>query len=222
MSVNKRTIALMACLIATAIALCFVAIHNQSVQEANLEDKLNDIAVQMEELKVTHDTSKTAFEDVRDKAMKDAMGIKGAVLTKDMKEIEKVLRPAYSWTSNQEYDAARATLAKTLPKDSPYLKLILVDRKAYNRDGTVFNLDEQSLKCYCDNIRIYPAYIAENKNRVYHVVLDYISYKDKAIEKHDHLTVDRQILTVEVNNESQIVNIDLEQCDSIVNYRTVK
>lgn len=222
MSVNKRTVALMACLIATAIALCFVAIHNQSAQEANLEDKLNERMVQMEELKAAHNASETAFNEVRDDAMKEAMGVKGATLTKDMKEIKKVLEPAYSWTSNQEYDAARATLEKTLPEDSPYLERILIDRKEYNRDGTTFNLDEQGLKCYCDNIRIYPAYIADNKNRVYHVVLDYISYKNNAIEKHDHLTVDRQILTVTVNNERQIVDIDLEQCDSIINYRTVK
>lgn len=222
MSVKRRTIILMICLVLLALALCFVAIHNQANQETALEDKLNERMLTMEEEKARHDESAAAFNDFRDKAMKDAMGVDGKTISKDTKAIKKILEPAYSWTSNQEYDVARANLAKTLPEDSAYLERILVDRTKYNADRTVFDLDAQGLKCFCDALRIYPAYVAKDKTRVYHVVVDYISYKNNAIEKHDHLTVDEQILTVSVDDKSQIVDIAMEQCDSIVNYETVK
>lgn len=222
MAANKRIIILMACLIVTALSLCFVAIHNQKSHEAAIENQLNEKMLQIEEAKATYKKSKVAFDDVRDDAMKNAMGIDGETLSKDMKAITKILTPAYDWKNNQEYDAARSTLEKTLPKDSAYLERILVDRNTYNKDGTIYNLDEQGLKCSCEAVRTYPAYVDKNGERVYHVVLDYISYKDDAIERHDHLTVDRQVMTVHVNDKEQIVDIELEQCDSIVNYRTVK
>lgn len=221
MTITKRNIILAVCMITTAIALSVAGFYNQSVKEGKIEDKLNEAMLQVEAAKEQHDTVEASFVDMRDKAMQNVLGVKGDVLTADMDVIQKVLKPAYSWTNNQEYDSARATLEKTLPENSTYMKQILVDRKEYNRDGSVYDLDKLGLKCYCEDIQIYPKRMDGDK-RVYVVKLDYISYKNNDIEKHDHLTVDRQIMTVTVNEEQQISNIALEQCESIVNYRTVQ
>lgn len=221
MSLKKRNIILMFCIIITAIVLSFAGIHNQTVKQAALEDKLNEQTLKFSDVDKKRNEVRDDFYDVRDKAMMDAFNISGAGISTDMKAIEKALKPAYSWTSNQEYDEARAILAKTLPEDSAYLNYILIDRSKYNTDGTEFNLDEQGLKCYCKSIDIYP-YAMDGGYRVYQVRVDFISYKNEAIQKKDHLTVDRQILTVTVSDKHEISNIEMEECDSIIRYYTVK
>lgn len=221
MPVMKRNIILAVCMVVAAIVLSAAGFHNQSVKEKKAEDKLNEAMLQVESVKEKHDAVETSFIDMRDKAMQKVMGVNGDVFTEDADMIQKVLKPAYNWTNNQEYDAARATLEKTLPENSAYLKQILVDRKEYNRDGSVYDLNKLGLKCYCEDIQVHPLNVVDG-NRLYLVKLDYISYKNDDIEKHDHLTVDRQMLTVTVNEEQQISNIALEQCESIVNYRTVQ
>ena len=221
MSVYKRNILIAVLMVAVAVCASVVAIRNQSIRERKAEDQLNELMVQYNELQEQHDVAEVAFVDKRDEAMKNVLKIDANILTQDMESIRKVLTPAYSWTSNQEYDAARNTLSKTLPEDSGYLQYILVDRSTYNRDGTVLNLDKDGLKCSCEKLDIYP-FRTDSKTREYNVLVDYISYKNNDIEKHDHLTVDRQILVVTVNDKHEITNIDLEQCDSIVNYRTVR
>ena len=200
MSARKRNIILMFCIIVTAIVLSAAGIHNQSVKQAALEESLNEQTLKFSDVDKKRNEVKDDFYDIRDK---------------------KVLKPAYSWTSNQEYDAARAALAKTLPEDSAYLQYILIDRHKYNANGTEFDLDEQGLKCYCKSIDIYP-YAMDGAYRIYQVRVDFISYRNEAIQKKDHLTVDRQILTLKVSDKHEITNIEMEECDSIVRYYTVK
>lgn len=221
MSARKRNIILMFCIIVTAIVLSAAGIHNQSVKQAALENSLDEQTLKFSDVDKKRNEVKDDFYDVRDKAMMDVFNITGAGISTDMKAIEKVLKPAYSWTSNQEYDEARAALAKTLPEDSAYLQYILIDRHKYNVDGTEFDLDEQGLKCYCKSIDIYP-YAMDGAYRIYQVRVDFISYRNEAIQKKDHLTVDRQILTVKVSDKHEITNIEMEECDSIVRYYTVK
>lgn len=221
MSARKRNIILMFCIIVTAIVLSAAGIHNQSVKQAALEESLNEQTLKFSDVDKKRNEVKDDFYDIRDKAMMDVFNITGAGISTDMKTIEKVLKPAYSWTSNQEYDAARAALAKTLPEDSAYLQYILIDRHKYNADGTEFDLDEQGLKCYCKSIDIYP-YAMDGAYRIYQVRVDFISYRNEAIQKKDHLTVDRQILTLKVSDKHEITNIEMEECDSIVRYYTVK
>jgi hypothetical protein len=211
----------MLCIIVTALVLSFAGIHNQSLKQAALEEKLDAQTLKFSDVDKKRSEVRDDFYDVRDKAMIEAFNVTGAGISTDTKTIEKALKPAYSWTSNQEYDAARATLAKTLPEDSAYLNYILIDRSKYNADGSDFDLDEQGLKCYCKSIDIYP-YAMDGAYRVYQVRVDFISYKNEAIQKKDHLTVDRQILTVTVSDKHEITNIEMEECDSIVRYYTVK
>lgn len=221
MSLKKRNIILMFCIIVTAIILSFAGVHNQLAKQSAVEEELNAQMLKFSEIDQKRTEARKSFYDVRDEAMKKNFGISGKVISADTKAIEKVLKPAYSWESNQEYDAARATLSKTLPKDSAYLQYILVNRSHYNKDGSTLDLDEEGLKCYCKSVDIYP-YAVDGKNRIYYGRVDFISYKNEAIEKKDHLTVDRQILTITVNNKHEIINLEMEECDSIVKYHTVK
>ena len=66
------------------------------------------------------------------------------------------------------------------------------------------------------------AHAMDGAYRIYQVRVDFISYRNEAIQKKDHLTVDRQILTVKVSDKHEITNIEMEECDSIVRYYTVK
>lgn len=220
MDVRKRNIGLTICMICAAIILAVIGIYKQSLEISKLEESLDKEMLQIEEAKIARDASEKSFADVRDKAMNEKMKIEGVVLDKDMEVIKEVLTPAYNWTSNEEYDLARSTLEKTLPEDSLYLKNIMPDRRYADRSGKTRNLTKEGLKCYCDNIQIYPAYKNDEGSVSYYVIMDYISYKNDDIQKHDHLTVDRQILTAKMNSEHKLIDIELEQCDSIVNYRT--
>lgn len=221
MSLKKRNIILMCCMIIMAIIFSFAGIHNQSVKQAELENKLNEQSLKFSEIDAKRTEAKDSFTEIRNTAMKNAFGVKGSVIEADMDGVKKVLKPAYNWESNEEYDEARATLAKTLPEDSAYLEYILIDRYKYNADGSEFDLNEQGLKSYCKSISVYP-YAVDGSNRIYYARVDFISYKNDAIQKKDHLTVDRQILILTVNNKHEITNIEMEECDSMIKYYTVK
>lgn len=217
MSDKKRSIGVMLGIIVLASVLCGVGIYTQSLKESKLENKINEKMVQLETMKETHDAEQISFNDLRNKATTKELGISSDIIDEDTTVLRKMLKSAYSWQSNKDYDKARDDLLKTVDEKSSFMTKVFVDRNVYGDGG--IDLDSDGTKCFCDALDIYPAYI-DGVNIVYYARVDYISYRNDDISKKDHLTVDREILKVTMNPEHQPINIEAEQCDSIINYRT--
>lgn len=96
-------------------------------------------------------------ETVREKAAKKVTGFDMELVSSDASVAYTYFEPAFSWSSSDEYDKARALYVKQLGKNSPFVKTYMPPQlRITTSDGSISYIEFNELKSSFDTVVLVP------------------------------------------------------------------
>lgn len=213
-SSNGKYILLGFCFIVFAILFTIVGIRNSSNDMTQAEQQLSEILASNEESQAKLDKAHEDYQKKLAAASIGGVGTDADKISTEAKFLMDTIQPAYSWTSNSEYNDARDNIENQIGSDNLFMKNIMPSLEAEH-----VSLDEMNLKMKCMDIKVIPANNVKDKS-AYYVLVEYIQYYGEDIKKQDHLTRNRQLLHVVMDSSDKIKSIKAVGMEDIRVYDT--
>ena len=183
------------------VALMIYASMSGSDVQANVGELQNEVTQLSNELGVKRQEE----QQVRNEVIHQTTGIHPQTVREDTQLAESFLRPAFTWTSGEEYDEIRDEYIQLLGSDSSFVNVYLAE----NLTVDDFNyIDVNELKSEFMGMDVYALEEREDKAMDYLGVVDYYLYKDEAdLLGADQLTTSKAIVKFTVLGEGDMRDV---------------
>lgn len=151
---------------------------------------------------------KRESDKVEQQLFYDVTGISNQKIVEDSSVASDFFKPAFTWTSGDEYDATRQMFIELLGENNRFVKEYLVE----NTKVDDFNkIDVNELKMSMDTLTAYPSKLIDDDTYEYLGFIKYYPYKDASdLKVKDKLTASTAIVQYTVSSkdgEPTVTNI---------------
>lgn len=124
-----------------------------SVTVSAREQKIASLESQIRQKKNELDKKKASASAVQVKVKKNVTGLDQEIVDKDKKTAESFFKPAFSWSSGEEYDNARELYTRALGEDSSFLSQFMPENVKVDQYNYV---DQMNSNCTFLGMDVYP------------------------------------------------------------------
>lgn len=140
------------CMVGVGVLLICIAIMgvtktNCNTKLANAKDKVADLQNQLDVKRVEQESDTVQLK-------KETTGLDSARVSEDDKAFEEVIKPVFTWSTGDEYDAARNQMISRLGKDSDFVKTVMPKQKT-SKDGKYKWVDVNEANCKFEDMSSY-------------------------------------------------------------------
>ena len=211
---NRRYIVIGVCFVLFALLFTVIGIHNLNADMSKAEAELSSITSSNEKSREELDALRNAYQGKLAAASASNIGTNTDKITRDVRFITELIKPAYSWESDSDYNEARSAIEAQIGSNNTFMSNVLP-----SLEDEHISLDAQDLNMKCMRIDVFPGKTVKGK-ATYYALVEYIQYFKDDIKKQDHLTRNRQVLYVVMESANKVKSIDAVNAEDVRTYDT--